>query len=101
MEKKFNARWKKLNPGNDPEMILRYPSLGKIVGKTGTNQKVSTITPGEVDFLQTEYPDYMQHAGTDRRKVELVVRDAVGKKRKNVPKGKAKKSHLRKLLMKN
>jgi len=41
---------------NNPEMILRWPSLAKQVGSINGKQKVSIITPQEVDFLQNEYP---------------------------------------------
>jgi hypothetical protein len=84
---------------NDPEMLLRWPSLGKVIGNIGANQKVSMITPGEVDFLQTEYPDFMPH-GSEGHKNEVIVRDVVGEKKRNWAKGGRKQNYLKKIFVK-
>lgn len=47
----------KINAIGSPEMLMHWPRVSKKLGTIG-QQQVSVVSPGEVDLLQTEYPEY-------------------------------------------
>ena len=55
-ENNMERQWMKINSIGSPEMLLNWPRTSKKLGSIG-HQQVSVVSPGEVDLLQTEYPD--------------------------------------------
>ena len=56
-ENNMERQWMKINAIGSPELLLQWPRASKKLGSIG-QQQVSVVSPGEVDLLQTEYPEY-------------------------------------------
>ena len=56
-EENMERQWMKINAIGSPELLLHWPRTSKNLGTIG-QQQVSVVSPGEVDLLQTEYPEY-------------------------------------------
>ena len=56
-ERDMERKWMKINAIGTPEMFMHWSHPGKKLASIG-QQEVSIVSPGEVDLLQTEYPDY-------------------------------------------
>ena len=78
-EDNMERQWMKINAIGSPELLLHWPRTSKKLGAIG-QQQVSVVSPGEVDLLQTEYPDYPKPkaTGTD---VPGFIRSKISRKR--------------------
>lgn len=87
-EDNMERQWMKINAIGSPELLLHWPRTSKKLGAIG-QQQVSVVSPGEVDLLQTEYPDYPKPKamGTD---VPGIIRSRVSEKRKGATLNKVK-----------
>lgn len=79
-EDNMERQWMKINAIGSPELLLHWPRTSKKLGAIG-QQQVSVVSPGEVDLLQTEYPEYPKPKamGGD---VPGIIRSKISGKRK-------------------
>jgi len=77
-EENMERQWMKINAIGSPELLLHWPRTSKNLGTIG-KQQVSVVSPGEVDLLQTEYPEYPK-AKTMGSDFPGIVRSKIRKK---------------------
>lgn len=89
-ESDMERKWMKINAIGTPEMFMHWSHPGKKLASIG-QQEVSIVSPGEVDLLQTEYPDYPKPKalGGD---FPGVIRRTIAKKKAATSKKSKKKS---------
>ena len=81
-EDNMERQWMKINAIGSPELLLHWPRTSKKLGAIG-QQQVSVVSPGEVDLLQTEYPDYPKPKAMGSN-VSGIIRSKIRGKRKGV-----------------
>lgn len=79
-EDNMERQWMKINAIGSPELLLHWPRTSKKLGAIG-QQQVSVVSPGEVDLLQTEYPDYPKPKAMGTN-VPGIIRSRISGKRK-------------------
>ena len=79
-ENNMERQWMKINAIGSPELLLHWPHTSKKLGAIG-QQQVSVVSPGEVDLLQTEYPEYPKPKAMESD-VPGVIRSRISRKRK-------------------
>lgn len=81
-ENNMERQWMRINSIGSPEMSLNWPRTSKKLGSIG-QQQVSLVSPGEVDLLQTEYPEYPRPKATGSELPGIVRSRISGKKNRN------------------
>ena len=90
-EDNMERQWMKINAIGSPELLLHWPRTSKKLGAIG-QQQVSVVSPGEVDLLQTEYPDYPKPKAMGTN-VPGIIRSRISGKRKGMTLKKLKQRH--------
>lgn len=81
-ENNMERQWMRINSIGSPEMLLNWPRTSKKLGSIG-QQQVSLVSPGEVDLLQTEYPEYPRPKATGSELPGIVRSRISGTKNRN------------------
>jgi len=90
-EDNMERQWMKINAIGSPELLLHWPRTSKKLGAIG-QQQVSVVSPGEVDLLQTEYPDYPKPKAMGTN-VPGIIRSRISGIRKGMTLKKLKQGH--------
>lgn len=53
----MEQKWSRINALGSPELMHRWPFLGKHLGSL-KGQQISVVSPEQVELMQTEFPDY-------------------------------------------
>ena len=77
-ETDIERQWMKINGLGSPELKMEWPHTSSKFGAIG-EQKVSLVSPGEVDLLQTEYPDFTEPRSIGHD-IHAIIRSKIKKK---------------------
>lgn len=61
-EQDIERQWININTIGSPEYAIQWPQAARKTGNIG-QQQFSVVSPGEVELLQTEYPEYPNPKG--------------------------------------
>lgn len=89
-EREMERKWMKINAIGTPEMFMPWSHPGKKLASIG-QQEVSIVSPGEVDLLQTEYPEYPKPKALGGN-FPGVIRRTISKKKAATSKNSKKKT---------
>ena len=78
-ENDVERQWMKINGLGSQELKMQWPHASRKFGAIG-EQKVSLVSPGEVDLLQTAYPDFNEPRSMGSRDLLAIIRSKIKKK---------------------